>query len=270
MPSPSQLDASAIPLYWFNDSAFKSLFFDAGSIAIPPAEHFVRETMEDALKRVSDPALTKMLEDLREDERLHSMVHDGYNTLLETRGLRFAHLAAIDTRIAWFFHKLDLRSRLAVCAGVEHLTALMSCHLLEHYTLTKGAVAEPVRKLWTWHSIEEMDHRSTALTVYRHLRGGYLRRIALMMLICILYALTTSLFLMAFLRQRGLLFSPRVWRDGMGFLLGRNGLYRSVLKGIGTYLRPGFSPELHIRLSRPIEAEERGYEEEVLALFARS
>ena len=39
-----------------------------------------------------------------------------------------------------------------------------------------------VRALWVWHALEEVEHKSVAFDVYRAAGGGYIRRVALMLL----------------------------------------------------------------------------------------
>jgi hypothetical protein len=59
----------------------------------------------------------------------------------------------------------SLQHRLAMAVCIEHLTAAVAEAILAHPDwLDHGS--EPLRQLWQWHALEEIDHRSVAFDLY--------------------------------------------------------------------------------------------------------
>ena len=91
-----------------------------------------------------------------------------FNKLLADKPLGITVPKALD-------HQWDL-FRLSIIATVEHMTCVLGKYALENnYWEMLGADPEMV-DLVKWHGAEEVEHRTVAFDLYRHLGGGYISR----------------------------------------------------------------------------------------------
>ena len=91
-------------------------------------------------------------------------------------------------------------------------------------------VDERMDRVWTWHALEELDHRSTVFDLYlakrRRIFSGDVF-IALIATIFFMYEQHKGV--ISFMRtQRGALFNLRAWRTGLPYLFGKRGAYRHL------------------------------------------
>jgi predicted metal-dependent hydrolase len=103
-------------------------------------------------------------------------------------------------------------------------------------------------RLWRWHALEETEHKAVAFDVYNQVCGSrkLLRRAMLMG--TFFFVLDTTRGLAHMLKVDGLLWNWRVWRDGIRWMWGKEGVFRPL---IGTYLdffKDGFHPWEHDNL----------------------
>jgi predicted metal-dependent hydrolase len=182
-------------------------------------------------------------------------VHEAYNELLRKQGYHFRKFEAFEERLSRFFARESLKTRLALCACGEFFTAVMGRHLVETGICETPGVDERMRALWTWHSLEELDHRGTAFEMYRAFGGGYVRRVALMLLMTALYFVTHLLCFRALLRQDAVRLSSSQRQAARSFLVGRRGFYRSVLGPWIRFFMFGFRPERDIVLASGVARE---------------
>ena len=161
----------------WNGDAFRTRLFDALSLLLPCGEAFVIQAVSDwlAASPQAEAGLRSQAERFVREEMSHQRAHRLYNDGLARSGVP-SH--ALEQRIESAVHELaplDLRTRLALSAAFEHLTALLSAEVL------RGPVwltASPCResRLWRWHCEEELAHRHVTIDLLRASRVGYLRR----------------------------------------------------------------------------------------------
>ncbi|MFZ2178957.1 MAG: metal-dependent hydrolase, partial [Rhodococcus sp. (in: high G+C Gram-positive bacteria)] len=70
-----------------------------------------------------------------------------------------------------------LIERAAMVAGVEHLTAVLGIWSLNSPKLDALKSNETMMDLLRWHGAEEVEHRTVAYDVYKHIDGRYWRRV---------------------------------------------------------------------------------------------
>lgn len=253
------------PKDWLPGNLTESAFFDALSVHIPESERFVMRAMHDAYPMIRNAGVRAATDALLEEERQHSLVHDGYNEQVRARGYEFARFDEYERRLNRVFTKhTDVRTRVAICVCIEHFTAVMSVSALNSRVLEDAAADAGAADVWRWHAAEEYGHRGTAFRVYRDLRGGYLRRAFSMLFVSVFFLYIHVACLRSFLRQSG----AKRNAASHAFLFGRNGIFPSLVAGWLRFFVPGFNPERARKVRLPEAAEHAAREARVFALFA--
>lgn len=231
-----------IKKYWFHDDVFKSSFFDASSIIIPSAEEYIIELVQKMEHLIRNKKLVKEKNHLIDEESAHSKVHNAYNRMLEGEGYDInAYRKSLQKLQTFLFKYLSLKSQLAVCAGIEHMTASMSLLAIDYGIMDVG-IDERMRKVWLWHFLEEIDHRSVTFDIYTYLGGGYIRRVLVMLGVQCIFFWHTIRIRTGLLRQSGHLTDVHVHVAGWKFLWGKNGFHKKILLPLAGYFAPNFHP----------------------------
>src|SRR6185369_1753097 len=119
------------------------------------------------------PGLEKEIETIMHEETAHAKVHDAFNVYLESVGLPVQkHLQSSKRIMAFLYKHFSLRTRLALCAALEHFTASGARQVLDHGVFEGEGVDERMDRVWTWHALEELDHRAAVFDVYLATGGG--------------------------------------------------------------------------------------------------
>ena len=109
--------------------------------------------------------------------------------------------------------------------------------------------AEPtMARLWRWHALEETEHKAVAFDVYNQVCGSrrLLRRAMVMGTFFFVHDTLRGLAHM--LKVDGLLWNWRVWRDGLRWMWGKDGVFRPLLGTYRDFFRAGFHPWQHDNL----------------------
>ena len=72
-------------------------------------------------------------------------------------------------------HQWDL-FRLGIVATVEHMTCVLGKYVLYNKKWAELGADANMLDLVKWHGAEEIEHRTVAFDLYRHLGGGYISR----------------------------------------------------------------------------------------------
>src|SRR5690606_28940194 len=72
-------------------------------------------------------------------------------------------------------HQWDL-FRLGIIATVEHMTCVLGKYVLYNQYWQQLGADPAMLDLVKWHGAEEIEHRTVAFDLYRHLGGGYIAR----------------------------------------------------------------------------------------------
>lgn len=237
-----------MPRHWHGGDAFKSHFFDAMSVLFPDGERFFIDSVRHFRERIDDPLLKEQIRGFIGQEGHHSREHIDYNNQLRALGYDIDHLErALRRRLAFVRKFLSPQLQLAATTAVEHLTAIMADALLRNPHWLEGADPTMAR-LWRWHALEETEHKAVAFDVYQQVCGSpWLRRRA-MLQSTIFFTKDTFLGLVHMLRRDGLLWNWRVWRDGLRWLWGRDGILRPLVKAYLEFYRRDFHPWQHDNL----------------------
>ncbi len=258
-----------LPSDWFEHSSLLSIFFNAASITIPGAEHMVIRTAEAAAPDCTTPELQKSIKNIVHEENAHARVHEAYNDYLQTQGYPVAKYTRMMAHsIAFFERHFSLLTMLGICAATEHFTACGARQVLDVGMFEGHSVDERLDRVWTWHALEELEHRATIFDIYLALGGGYFRRVGAMMLVATTLFCLHHACVIGLMRRQHLLGNKRAWRAASPFLFGKKGIYRHFIPDVFRYFVPGFHPtNFHIKNSLQKQLRHYHIESELVAYF---
>lgn len=138
-------------------------------------------------------------------------------------------------------------AQLAFTVAIEHLTATLSYLILKDPKLLEDA-SPAYQQLWTWHALEEMEHKGVAFDVYNMATKNlspwkrYMLRTGAMFIVTIdLHRILLTNFT-EMLRFRGESLGPKMWLKLLWLLFGRPGYYRRVTWHYLRFYLPFFHP----------------------------
>lgn len=150
------------------------------SLLLPYLEPYLIRTMKEARKVISDPDLAADLAKFSGQEGQHYKQHILFNNAFKAFGIEFGQLeeleAQLDADYRRFSETKPLRWNLAYAEGFEALTTAGARASFED-----GADPDlhpAARDLFSWHLIEELEHRTVAYDIYDHVCGSYGYRLA--------------------------------------------------------------------------------------------
>lgn len=197
IPRNVSFDWQTAPLHWLRDDPFASHVVNEFSYLLNQGEKFFCNAFREALPHVTDAKLRRDVKGFIKQEAIHSRAHfDSIEAYLKRLGLDagpfekdnallFDRALAKDPfgiKVPKFLAKRWLIIRVGVVAAVEHFTAAMGMYVLEADWERSGA--DPVvADLFRWHGAEEVEHRTVAYDLYRHLGGGWMMRIFILMMV---------------------------------------------------------------------------------------
>jgi len=240
-----ELARDGVPIreWWFKDNALLTFLLNASSTTIPEGERFIVRAVEEARGLIVREALIHSADRLIHEETAHACVHDAYNLYLDDIGLPAKRYGTETKKLLLFFEKrCSLEQRLAICAMIEHFTAIFGKQIFDTGILEGEDVDERMDRVWSWHSLEEIEHRSTAIDIYRELGGGYFTRAWTALYASTLFALVHTSCLLGFLASKKVLWKWKTWKAGLPYVFGRKGVYRLFLTDWILFFRPGFHP----------------------------
>ncbi len=162
-----------VPFVWNPSNPEFAIMCNAISVLAIAFERYIVTSLPQAMPRITDPEVREEAEAFLRQEGQHSRMHR-------------AHVAALIRRYPGVQQTLDeanaafdelLRTRpvefhLAYTASLEAtFTPIFKLFLDHHRTLYQPG-DDRVASLFLWHFVEEVEHRSSALVIHRHVVGS--------------------------------------------------------------------------------------------------
>lgn len=188
IPRKVQFDWSQTPLEWIPGQPFASHFINEINLLLPAGEFWFCKLYNKALPLVTDAKLREDVQMFVRQEAMHARAHGG--AIVE-----YLHAHGIETQSNtqqedWLFEVLLadapfgrklpkwaerrwLVFRLGIIAAVEHMTCVLGKYVLENKSWDALGADPVLLDLLRWHGAEEVEHRSVAFDLYRHLGGRY-------------------------------------------------------------------------------------------------
>ncbi|MUM19783.1 metal-dependent hydrolase [Mycobacterium sp. CBMA271] len=251
-------DFSSSPLQWIPGESVASHSLSALNFLLPAGEQVFVDVFSRALPHIKDEKLREAVVGFIGQEQIHSDTHD--HALLEFFGQHGIDVRPLrdltDRALATFKQQMNqlppkvqyrvMVEGVAIIAGIEHLTATAGDWLLNHDFEKFGA--DPViTDMFRWHGAEEVEHRSVAWDLARHLGVGRVRMMAYFIGSCA--TIPVGLVFLSWLLARADPALPKMGMVRWIFETNRamkrgSALSWSVMgEGFRSFLRPGFTPE---------------------------
>lgn len=152
---------------WHGGCVQTTHLFNTISIITPLAERYVIEGLHQFRNSIDDADLIEKIDGLVAQEAIHTREHRRYNALLDQAGL------PVEEVMRWWQTLFDVTRRtwvapwfrLAAIMMLEHHTAAASSRLLKMPWFLEDSV-EGYRELLTWHSLEEIEHKSVSFEAW--------------------------------------------------------------------------------------------------------
>jgi len=239
------LGLSDAPRNWFGGDPFMTALFNAMSLVFPPGERYFMRSVRALSDQVRDPQLRRDVRGFLAQESLHSREHADFNGWLTSFGIDANRVMdGIDERLRYLHENRSPLRNLAITCALEHFTAIMAeAWLLDDDLRVEAHPA--VRDLWTWHALEELEHRAVAFDVYQEVGGEYRTRATAMALMTLTFVIVLAFLQWRLLQQAH---EDRNWRSigrGLWRAWGPRGLFSSLIGRYAAYYAPGFHPNKH-------------------------
>lgn len=232
--------------YWFGNCPLKSNWMNALSTTFPSAERFFIETVRHYQDQITDPVLAEQVKGFIGQEAAHRLEHDRFNHLLEEQGYPVAKMQARVERVFdWVRKNPDPEVKLALTCALEHFTTILCTEVLK-----TPAFHEPMQddyqRLWCWHCLEEIEHKTVAFDVYQAIGGSYRKRIIEVIHASAGLWLILVSTMLAYQRHDGRLFKLRDWWTLLSWGFIWPGLLIRLVPNYFQYYKPGYHPsEMH-------------------------
>ncbi len=222
-------DWSQTPLEWIPQQPFASHLINQINLILPAGELWFCRLFNQALPLITDAKLRDDVQQFVRQEGMHAQAHvgviesylkqHGVDTLRNTRIMEFLFDVVLadqpfGRKLPRMLQRRWLLFRLGIVASVEHMTCVLGRYALENKQWDAAGADPSLVDLIRWHGAEEIEHRSVAFDLYRHLGGRYASRFYLT---AITFPLVFGLWMdgAAHLMQQDPQFAadkPRAWR----------------------------------------------------------
>lgn len=160
----------AIRRHYFANSPVMSHLLTALSSTFPIGEQFFVHSVRNVRDQVQDPALQAQIAAFIGQEAMHSKAHAEFNDAWRRDDYNLDRFQAWLARKDSYIKNLHPKIQLAITCAFEHFTALLGGYILQHPEVL-STLDDDAMKLWVWHAIEEIEHRSVAFDVYQAVYG---------------------------------------------------------------------------------------------------
>lgn len=234
--------------WWLGGDPVATAWHNSLSVTFPQGEAFFIETVRRFRGQVPAP-LAAQIDDFVRQEAYHTREHVAFNAQVKAAGYDTAEIEArIDESLAQTRQNHPV-AQLCVTVSLEHFTAIFAHSMLTHGDNFAGADRE-AQRMWTWHAIEEVEHKAVAFDTYMYLTRELkpLKRWAIRAMVfwnvSRNFIYWRSHDAIAFLMQDGMTRGEarrRLW----WYLLGKPGVLRRVALPWLSYFKPSFHPWQH-------------------------
>jgi predicted metal-dependent hydrolase len=188
-------EGEATPTYFVAGDILRSHIAAMLSAVFPEGEDFFVRSVRAYREQITDPVLREQVKGFIGQEALHGREHRAFNERLAQLGYptRFTD-KRVKIGLGILGKVAPKAHQLAVTAALEHYTATLAEALLRDDHARGEFVTDEIRTLFTWHALEETEHKSVAFDVFQHVSGKRRVRVGTMYAIHVgfLFAMTLS------------------------------------------------------------------------------
>jgi predicted metal-dependent hydrolase len=176
-----RFDWSRTPLHWIPGDPYAAHLVNGLHLIAPPAERWFIRVYQEALPLITDEALKADVRGFMGQEGMHARAHALVLDQLRTHGIDtdawMARFEAVCATLYGETSPIPLPSegllwwRLALVAAGEQMTCVLGDWILETDGLATAGADATMMELLRWHGAEEVEHRSVAFDLLKHLAG---------------------------------------------------------------------------------------------------
>ncbi|KQD31862.1 metal-dependent hydrolase [Acinetobacter baumannii] len=189
------------PVDWIPNQPFASYFINEINNILPAGEFWFCRLYNKVLPRIIDEKLKQDVQAFIRQEAMHANAHTSANKeYLSARNIdiqrnldimNYLFTTALadkpfDKEVPQFLQEQWDLFRLGVIATVEHMTCVLGKYALYNKRWEELGADPEMVDLVKWHGSEEIEHRTVAFDLYRHLGGGYIPRYYLSLAVIVL------------------------------------------------------------------------------------
>ncbi len=190
-PRKVKFEWEKTPVDWIPNQPFASYFINEINNILPAGEFWFCRLYNRVLPKVTDEKLAEDVRAFIRQEAMHAQAHTSANKeYLTVRNINIdRNLKIMDFLFGKVLadqplgisvpkvldHQWDL-FRLGIVATVEHMTCVLGKYALYNKEWGNLGADPNMLDLIKWHGAEEIEHRTVAFDLYRHLGGGYISR----------------------------------------------------------------------------------------------
>lgn len=230
--------------YYLDGNPLGSAILTALSSAIPDGERFFVDSVRHFRHLVTDPELNARISGFIGQEAFHAREHDAFNLALVAQGLPVDQQERVFRVVIRLMQRCPKKFQLAATAALEHYTAIIGEAILRDPEM-QARIAPLARAFWTWHAMEETEHKSVAFDVYETVSGSYALRVGTMLAISAVYWPLVIFMAFKLVADDGQLFRVGKLLRGLNMALGPKGFFSRLAPKYLDYLKPGFHPTHH-------------------------
>jgi len=235
------------PRYFVADDILRSHIAAMLSSVFPEGEDFFVRSVKAYRNQITDPVLKEQVKGFIGQEALHGREHRAFNDRLHELGYptRFTD-KRVKIGLGILGKVAPKAHQLAVTAALEHYTATLAEALLRDDKARDEFVTDETRTLFTWHALEETEHKSVAFDVFQHVSGERRVRVGTMYAIHVgfLFAMTMSVTISLLFDRYARRHPLKVLRS-LGRLRTHVFFQPAVLRRLKDYDRADFHPDDH-------------------------
>ena len=233
-----------VPRRWLAGDPVKTHFLNACSCLLPSYERFFVAVIGRNRHRIKDPALAAEARAFCRQEGLHAAEHGKYNRMLVKQGYRaFPSLERLQSSMLSVVLRIFPDGiLLAMAAGGELMTSYMGHEWLSRPEEWSARCHPAMNALWSWHAMEETEHKAVCFDVYQELCGRRWLRCSTMILVSLQFFAAAAAIQLYMLAVDRFAFKLPPAKDGAGFFWGRNGFLSGTLGEWAKYFKNDFHP----------------------------
>ena len=231
--------------HWLDGDIIKTVLIDGLSVFLPEGERFFIRSLKHYASKLGDRELAAEITGYSVQEAFHTREHEEYNRAMEKLGY---DVPAMEKPIRMGFELVkNPLHRLAITCAIEHMTATLSTLTLRHTELLDNA-APAYRRLWMWHALEELEHKTVALDVLKAVTPDlsswqrYVVRVLGMNATLLPFLFLFLRNVPIYARADGVRTGPRFWLRFIWVVFVYPGYWRRCLPNVLRYYLPGFDP----------------------------
>lgn len=190
-PRKVKFEWQETPIDWVPNQPFVSYFINEINMILPAGEFWFCRLYNKVLPQITDEKLKADVQAFIRQEAMHAQAHSSANKEylterhiniqrnLDLMNFVFTKILAdrpMGAKLPKVLEEQWDLFRLGIIATVEHMTCVMGKYALYNKYWEELGADPNMLDLVKWHGAEEIEHRSVAFDLYRHLGGSYLGR----------------------------------------------------------------------------------------------